>query len=396
MIDNFSLMNIIKYIKKLSVFQKVFFGIFFIFACASLYVGIDNALTSSQDFQWSPSLLLSEGINPYSYYLKDGDKDCVSCLWQDKIIGTQAPNYAHALYVILLPFTKLDWNTAQIAWAIVNIILSMITFFILAKKSGLETISLFFLLCIYFASTPFRNSIGAGQQSILILFAFTYSTSGYSFSNLLSGLAYLKYSFAPPLALYMILKNKGVGFLISLVIPLFGFFIFYTMQSEESLLPLLTQPLFVNSLSVGNGLSDYMTIASLLIGDNSEFVDKIYIYIFPVIIALILTFILVRRSHDALFELTIISLISLLFFKHLIYDYVFLLPALFFSVKHFDSIFSKLSLLCISYFWFGIRFLYTIETYSIYENILPTKILNFIILLTILIMIVMTQKHKTS
>ena len=56
-------------------------------ATISTLQGFNNALQGSQDFQWSPSVLFWEGVNPYTYYLNGNENN--------RIILSQAPNYAH-------------------------------------------------------------------------------------------------------------------------------------------------------------------------------------------------------------------------------------------------------------------------------------------------------------
>ena len=236
------LQNTIKDIQNLSIFSKIILVIFLLTAIISIGRGISNATSSelgisaSQDFQWSPTVLLSKGVNPYSYYLNLVGEDvsinasavpiyCITCDESAEINLTQFPNYAHGLYVLLLPFSKLDWSQAQKAWVLLSIVLTFITLVLLAQKSQLDRIPLLFIFLIYLSSTSLRNSLGSGQHSILILFSFTCFFIGNSFSTLLSGIAYLKYSFAPPLGIYILIKKGLKGFLLSITLPLIGFII---------------------------------------------------------------------------------------------------------------------------------------------------------------------------
>ena len=79
------------------------------------------------------------------------------------------------------------------------------------------------------------------------------------------------------------------------------------------------------------------------------------------------------------------SVANLFIFGHLIYDYVLLLPLLVYSFKNFSNKISKLSLIIIFYFWFGIRLVEYVRMYLYnLEVIVPTKfdvILNFLLLL---------------
>ena len=401
------LQNTIKDIQNLSIFSKIILVVLLLTAIISIGRGISNATSSelgtsaSQDFQWSPTVLLSKGVNPYLYYLNivGGDLSistsavpiyCTTCD-DAEINQTQYPNYAHGLYVLLLPFSKLDWSQAQKAWVLLSIVLTLITLVLLAQKSQLDRIPLLFIFLIYLSSTSLRNSLGSGQHSILILFAFTCFFIGNSFSTLLSGIAYLKYSFAPPLVIYVLIKKGLKGFLLSITLPLIGFIIFYLIQSEKNLYSLFVQPLAVNSIAVGNGLSDYMTIASFITGIDSKLLQILNLYFLPTIASIVLTFILIRRANDALYEFSVLSLISLLFFKHLIYDYIFLLPVLLYNVRHIKSIYSKISIMLIMYFWFFIKFLLSFEFYNFFASSQISTVVNFTILLIILFMVFLTR-----
>ena len=88
------------------IFNNFLIFLIIILGFLSLSQGIKNALFNSQDFQWSPSLLLRNGINPFDYVLTNDS--------HEKIIKTQIPNYFHGLYVIFLPFTLLNWETAKL------------------------------------------------------------------------------------------------------------------------------------------------------------------------------------------------------------------------------------------------------------------------------------------
>ena len=144
-----------------------------------------------------------------------------------------------------------------------------------------------------------------------------------------------------------------------------------------------------------------MTIVSIVFSSDSNYLVALYYYIFPVFASLALTIFLVRNTSDVIYELTIISLIGLLFFKHLISDYIFLLPAFLYSIQNIRYFFSKISILIIVYFWFVIRVIYFFVYPSdnkynfLYDYLLLSKVFNFLVLLLILIMVVATKKQHT-
>ncbi len=75
-------------------------------ALASIVEGFVNAVRVSTDFQWSPTLLLSEGVNPYQVAIS-GNVD-------GKILLSQYPPYLHLLYIVMLPLALLPYVAGQI------------------------------------------------------------------------------------------------------------------------------------------------------------------------------------------------------------------------------------------------------------------------------------------
>ena len=63
----------------------------------------------------------------------------------------------------------------------------------------------------------------------------------------------------------------------------------------------------------------------------------------------------ISKHNDKLLILSLLLIANLFTFGHLIYDYIVLLPSFVFSFSNRKSIYAKISLLIILYFWFGIR-----------------------------------------
>ena len=376
------------HLAQLPVLHKILLVLLCVAALVSVFQGWQNAQIYSNDFQWSPAVLFSEGINPYRYYL-EGNFD-------KRIFGSQAPNYAHATYVILSPLTLFEWENAKLLWAFFNIVISIWIVLKLAKEAQLSVLDTVVVLLFFLCSTPFRNSVGNGQQSLLILFAAAFVLQRSNYAYAIAGISYLKYSFSPPLAGYIVLRHGWKALAWSLTVPLVGFVVFWSLQADKSLFTLLLQPLAVNALSVGVGLSDYMTIISLLFDEKSGWIWNIFYYLFTVLFSVLITIWSVRGRENALLGFAMVSVICLLFYKHLIYDYVFLLPAFVAFYKYRNFWYAKLAVVAILYFWFGVRVaVYLSQIFPVLEEyLLFSRVFNFAVLSTILVMLWLVREKK--
>jgi hypothetical protein len=210
---------VIKIIKR-SEAQFVFFTLLLVGALISTAWGVRNAILYSQDFQWSPAVLFWKGINPYSTWL-EGNVD-------GAIILSQAPNYHQLLYIIFWPLTLLDFEQAKIVWATINISFALGSLLLLKKICSLSKFQFFVIASIFLMSTPFRNTVGNGQQSLLVLFMFlAYWSSDNIFKGIYLAIGFVKYSFAPIFFLLGLLrKEKSIFVTVSLMIFSGLFFIF--------------------------------------------------------------------------------------------------------------------------------------------------------------------------
>ena len=119
-------------------FEKIdkkflFLFIFFLSILASISVlhALNIANTSgSGDFQYSPTILFLEKINPYEYFLS-GDID-------NKIINQQLPVYSHATYVLLAPFGFLEWELARSIWSLLNFTIGLYCVILISKFCKLK------------------------------------------------------------------------------------------------------------------------------------------------------------------------------------------------------------------------------------------------------------------
>ncbi len=323
-----------------------------VLAALSIAKGFQNALGSSQDFQWSPTRLLMAGENPYQVSL-DGNKN-------GALILTQGPNYLHLLYILFIPLALLDWNTVKPVWALVNVVLGFsCVYFIAHSGSKITGGRLWAVLFIFLCSTPFRNTISNGQQALLILL---FSYLGWSMRPMLSaapffGASYVKYSFAPPIMLWLLLEKNVRLILLSFLFLAIGWLLFSAIVGIN---PIETafQPLQVSAKEVGIGTADIMSIGKVLEWDKHVFRGIGYVagLVLAAALTLYLRFFCRRLESEDIFAA--LALISLMSFFHLAYDFVFLLPLF---CRSFSLAFWRRLVVYagIGYFWFGLRFFMT-------------------------------------
>ena len=228
-------------------------------ALGSLGIGVNTALHSSMDYQWSPARVLWGGVNPYQYYLASSHPD---------IILTQAPNYGHLLYLMLWPYAQLSWMGAKVAWATTNIALLGGGLWLLARRLENRTqIQLFaaaaLLLCIGFSV---RNVLANGQQTMLIFVAMVLFYV-YREKPLVAGLALAvvltKYSFGLQVALLAVVVGYYRPVMVAAVTSIAAIVIFGLISQSEGA-ALLTGPLSVARVSTAIGFGDLMSLGRRL------------------------------------------------------------------------------------------------------------------------------------
>ena len=195
-------------------------------ALISVYQGFSIALDFSGDFQWSPTVLFWKNINPYIHYLS-GNKDGAIILWQ-------APNYAHLTYLIFAPFAFFEWQIVKPLWAIINILLGILCVFIICRQAKLSILDNYIVLVIFLSCTPFRNVVGNGNHSIIILLLYCgLFIKNDRWSSVLIGFSFFKYSFLFPIAFFIFLKKGVNSFLLCLSPCGAGWIIFSLVLSKS-------------------------------------------------------------------------------------------------------------------------------------------------------------------
>tara|TARA_A100001234_G_scaffold57842_1_gene49728 strand:+ start:53 stop:1213 length:1161 start_codon:yes stop_codon:yes gene_type:complete len=372
-------MNITKRIK-IILNNKLIFIFIISLAILSILYALKIANTyGTMDFPYSPTLLFMDKINPYEYFLFSKDTS--------RFIAAQYPVYAHATYILFSPFSYLEWNFAKATWSIINLFLGFLISYIFIKKAQINKIISLFIICIFCTSTPFRNCIGNGQLSFLILLCYSaYFLRNDNLKSFLMGISYIKYSFMPIVAFILFLKGGIKQLFISGIFCLIGWLIF-SAYLNQNVLDTLFQPVLValngfdTTLARGDLYTLFNIIFKILEIENSYFIIFIIFFV---------TFIFskhISKLSDSLLTINLMLIVSLFTFGHLIYDYVVLFPALVYSVKYLNFFRAKISILIILYFWFGIRIIEKIKMYVIESNIIiPTTydvVINFSLLIVL-------------
>ena len=333
-------MSFKKKLININFFNK-YFLIFIIFlSLISLINNCIKALNWSADFQWHPSTLLLKGINHYQYFLNGG----VGFL-------SQLGEYGHGLYVILLPYALMDWNTAKFFWMITNVTFIFLIPILICRKFNISNSLTIIIICIFATSSPTRTCINYGQQSLFIMFFFILP---FIFNNgksaFFSGVSYVKYSVGYVIPIYFLVSKKYKFFVLSTILSILSWVI-YSIMTDTNLLISLFEPL---QLGLGKNYArgtDFYSLVNSLNLINTKFYNTLFSIILSIIVNTFIIF-KISKMKDDLLKLSLICLSVVVFAPHSNYDYVFLLPLMIFSLKNIQN--NKLNLiLIIFYFYFS-------------------------------------------
>ena len=302
--------------------QWAWWGAAGLLAVLSCGVGVRNALLHSKDFQWSPAKVLLTGVDPYAVWL-NGDA-------ANQIILTQTPNYAHLLYLLLLPFGALPWTAAKALWAAANLLLAIAGCWLMSRGDRVSRPLFAAVLLVFLASTPLRMAIGNGQQVLLSLFCLYLGwTLRRPFSaSFFLAVGFSKYTFVLPYALWLLLERRVARLLGAVVFLCAGWLVFSALTGSSPLLTAL-EPVRVGARAVGLGTGDLMSLSKALNLDRVAFpgVGAVLGLLSASSLTLLVKGVLARMSETDRFAA--LGLISLMSFVHLNYDFVYLLPMAF-------------------------------------------------------------------
>ena len=344
-----------------------------ILAVLSLAQGFLNAHARSQDFQWSGVRMLFARIDPWAEYLR-GDP-------LHLIHSSQIPNYLPVLYVLLVPFGLLPMLPAAMAWAAANVLFAVTSAWLTGRFFRFTPSATFALACLLLTATPTRQTLGNGQQGLLVLLLWCASLLALRISNAraaVAGVSDFKFNFAPATSIYLLLHG-GVRALFFSALPsaaatlllwlwltrgtdlhelggiITGPFAvsktgYFPSGGDPNLMDVLQTPLF-RSYQPGTFLTSRPLpawVAGLTFG-----------------IALILCFAILflasrRHPHNAPgWHVALMAMASIVLFKHHPYDAVVLLIPLAYSLQHWRRPAARVAILGIAYSWYiqkGVEF----------------------------------------
>ncbi len=314
----------------------------------SLATGVRHGLLyGCHDLQWIGAWMVRQRMDP----------------WQEELLRFphhfahfSPPNYLHLLYMVLLPLGFLNFETAEILWTAGSVGLSIACVLLLRRLFDLTGFQTALALFLLWMSSPFRVVLEVGQMSFFELFFLTgaYVAVSTALGGVSLGMSLAKYSFSPAAVLLFLFRGRvkllAYAFLVA-VIGLVGVW----LMVGTPLVKLAMEPLAVSALptAVSPGFADLMTLAEhtlkLVVADARA---RQLSYALGLLGSAAYAFLLSRFRLSRAAEFTLISLASLFFVKHLVYDYVFLVVLLCFALKQ-ESVKVKAALIAgVLAFWF--------------------------------------------
>ena len=313
-------------IPPLSRLQGLVLALLAVAGVGSVSIGIRRALVESQDLQWGGVWLLAHHVDPWAEAIYG---------YPHHLQNFSPPNYLHHLYILLLPLHWLSFSVAAALWCGLNLVLSVTTMLLLRRLFGLSPFSTIALLLLLWMSSPFRVLLAAGQMTMVELFCFTitFSALPVTLRGLAFGVSFAKYSFSPPTALFFLFKGRIRLLAIAVAVPVLGL-LAATLFIQTPVTHLATEPLALAGRAVMPGLADSMTLTETVLRAYLSHASAQHLtYTVALLLSAAYALLLSRFRLSAPAEFTLLSLISLFLFKHLVYDYVFLLVPLCFAVS---------------------------------------------------------------
>ena len=307
----------------------VFFFIFSIilifiqFSYQFSFLDIYNINYSFQDLKYSGSKLFLNDENIYKIYFDDPS--------DQRILGSQYPNYSITSIYFHLPLGFFSFDLANIIWRVFSIILLAHIYIIFSNYElniKNKDFILFGSMIFLIFSKPFHVLINTGNFSIVCFWAYIFYFFGKKNNIFISLLiSSIKYSFAPILFFYAIYKKNFLKILLVCFVTIL-FLIHFSYKFDYDFIKLMVAPLQIGASSTASGFLDFQT----LLGNHPKNIFLRYGLI--LITSLSLFYIILKYTQrNELFDLSIVSILTILFYKHLYYDIIFLLPVLIYSFK---------------------------------------------------------------
>ncbi len=317
----------------------------------SLGTGFHHALLyGSHDLQWTGGRLLSLHMDPWQERLTN---------YPHQVSHFSPPNYLHLLYLLFLPFASLSFGTAEVLWCFTSIGFSLAAVYLLTRLFHLSRIQGVLVLFLLWMSSPFRVVLEVGQMSLFELFflCLTFTAGSATLAGTAFGISLVKYSFSPVAAVLFLLRRRYILLFVAAGVCLVALLGCHLLVPTP-LFQLAREPFQVSRFAVSPGLADIMTLSEYgLRSGLGPARAKSVSYGLALVASASYAILLSRFQLSKAVELTLVSLASLLFLKHLVYDYVFLAIPLCFALSLKD-LRTKMPIVSgILIFWFLAAFL---------------------------------------
>lgn len=269
-----------------------------------------HAFRWNVDFRWFSAYLVARHMNPWDVFLEGFPRAFI-----------QQPLYLHELCILLLPFGLMDETHAMWAWALTNLVMTIVSVYVLARffrLSNDDRATVFLLLA---SSAAFRGAVGTGQQVMLILlmYALFLHASSAAGKGTALGISYLKYSFAPVWTLFLLMRRRYRVVLVSLIPPIVGWLLTWWMVGGNAW-HVLMGPYRTAQYGVTGGVADVHTLVRFLgFSQNAGVVAGFAL-------SAIAAWYLARRELTPGQEACTLAAASLMFLYHGRYDFVLLTP----------------------------------------------------------------------
>lgn len=294
----------------------------------SMFVGFKHGMAEGWDSQIGGARLIRQHVDIWDEAVRLGPH-------RARYIGP--PNYLHELYVVLLPLSSLSVRSARAVWCVLIVLFSIAAMLVLQRCFSLSRRYTLLVLFLLWMSAPFRVTLEVGQASTfeLLFLALAFAPLAPAVRGLSLGMSFSKYSFAPLPVAVTLLRRKLKVLLWSALLPICGLLIVRAMVPSP-LTQLLLGPFRVAQLptSVSPGVADAMTFGRQVLEHWFDAGKAQHLsYLIGIAGCLLFAIVITRFRLPQSSDLMLVFAGSLLFFTHLSYDYIFLVPVLCFALK---------------------------------------------------------------
>jgi hypothetical protein len=334
-------------------------------ALLSAAVGIWNGSHRSQDFQYSGERVLLQHVDPWADFLA-GDP-------HHDFPMTQIPNYLPILYVVLVPYGLLSLAAARTAWAFTNLLFAIVSGRWAARFYGIRGPGVVAVVCLLLMATATRNTLGNGQQGLLVLFLWSLmlwfaerrAGGGGSVNGQaeLLGASYFKFTFGPPVLLFVLFRWGIRAALFTLVPAMMALVLvwFWLGHDPRTILTLATEPLAVakHGFTPDWGDPNLMNVSEILMRNQPENLKNGIELALALLVCVPLSFIAFRRHREGSLQwhMALLATMSYRLFKHHSYDAVVLLFPLCYGLSKWRERAGRWVVGLLSYLFYGERVL---------------------------------------